>query len=80
MYLNWFRFLIPIGGLLVIIDRLHGFSVTIPRFFKDMCVNTFFSCTARLRNSLPVECFPLTFDLNVFKCRISRHLLSLGSF
>ena len=43
-------------------DRLHNFSVTIPRFYKD--VNNFFPCTARLWNYLPIEFFPLTYDLS----------------
>ena len=59
-------------------DRLHDFSVTIPRCYKD--VNSFFPGTARLWNSLPIECFPLTYDLNSFKSRINRHLLTVGSF
>ena len=50
--------------------RLHCFSVTIPRCY----VNSFFPCTARLWNSLPKECFPLTYDLNGFKSRLNRHL------
>ena len=45
-------------------DRLHGFSVTIPRCYKDVYVNCFFPRTARVWNSLPLECFPLTYDLN----------------
>ena len=44
-------------------DRLDDFSVTIPRCYKDVYVNSFFPRTARLRNSLPIECFPLTYDL-----------------
>ena len=51
-------------------DRLHDFSVTIPRCYKDVCVNSFFPRTARLWNSLPIECFPLTYDLSGFKSRI----------
>ena len=47
-------------------DRLHDFSVTIPRCYKDVYVSSFFSRTARLWNSLPVECFPLTYDLEVY--------------
>ena len=43
-------------------DRLHDFSVTIPRCYKDVYVNSFFPCTARLWNSLPIECFHLPFD------------------
>ena len=60
-------------------DRLHDFSVTIPRCYKDVYVNSFFPHTARLWNSLSIECFPLTYDLNGFKSRINRHLLAVGS-
>ena len=63
-------------------DRLHDFSLffTIPRCYKDVYLNSFFPCTARLWNSLPIECFPLTFDFSSFKCRIIRYLLTVGSF
>ena len=61
-------------------DRLHDFSVTIPRYNKDVYVNNFFPRTAKLWNSLPIECFPLTYDLSGFKARINRHLLTVGSF
>ena len=61
-------------------DRLHDFSVTIIRCYKDVSVNSFFPRTARLWNSLPVECFPLTYDLRRFKSRINRDLLTAGSF
>ena len=46
-------------------DRLH-FSVTIPRCYKYVYVNSFFPRTARLWNYLPIECFPMTYDLNGF--------------
>ena len=59
---------------------LHDFSVTIPRCYKDVYVNIFFPRTAKLRNSLPIQCFPLTNDLHGFKSRINRHLLTVGSF
>ena len=61
-------------------DRLHDFSVTIPRCYKDVYVNSFFPRTAELWNSLPIECFPLTYDLSGFKSRINRHLLTVVSF
>ena len=61
-------------------DRFHDFSVTIPRSCKDVCVNIFFPRTGRLWNSLPIECFPLTYDLNGFKFRISRHLFNYRFF
>ena len=60
-------------------DRLHDFSVTIPRCYKDVYVNSFFLRTAKLWNSLPIECFPLTYDLIGFKSRINRHLLTVSS-
>ena len=62
-------------------DRLHDSSVTIPRCYKDVYVNSFFPHTAILWNSLPMECFPLTCDvLNGFKPKINKHLLTVGSF
>ena len=61
-------------------DRLHDFSVTIPRCYKDVYVNSFFPGTAGLWISLPIECFPLAYDLSGFKFRISRHLLTVDSF
>ena len=61
-------------------DILHDFSVTIPRCYKDVYVNSFFPRTARLWTSLPIECFPLTYDFSSFKCRINRYLLTVGSF
>ena len=47
-------------------DRLPDFSLSIPRCYKDVYVNSFFPHTARLWNSLPIKCFPLTYDLNWF--------------
>ena len=61
-------------------DRLHYFSVTIPKCYKDVYVNSFFPRTARLWNSLPIECFPLNYDLSGFKSRINRHFLAVGFF
>ena len=61
-------------------DRLHDFSISIPRCYKDVYVNSFFPRMAQLWNSLPVECFPLTYDHGGFKSRINRHLLTVGSF
>ena len=55
-------------------DRLNDFSVTIPRCYKGVYVNSFFPCTARVWDYLPIECFPLTYDLSGFKSRIKRHL------
>ena len=61
-------------------DRLHDFSVTIPRCYKDVYVNSFFPHTARLWNSLPIESFPLTYDLSGFKSTVNRYFLTVGSF
>ena len=61
-------------------DGLHDISVTIPKCYKDVYVNNFFPRTAKLWNSLPIECVPLTYDLSGFKSRINRHLLTVGSF
>ena len=61
-------------------DRLHDFSVTIPTSYKDVYVNSFFPRTAKFWDSLPIECFPLTYDLSGFESRINRHLLTVGSF
>ena len=57
---------------------LHDFSATIPRCYKDAYVYSFFPHTARLWNFLPIECSPLTYNLNGFKSRINRHLLTVG--
>ena len=61
-------------------DRLLDFSVTIPRCYKDVYVNSFFPRTTKLWNSLPIGFFPLTYGLSGFKSRINRHLLTVGSF
>ena len=61
-------------------DKLHDVSVTISRCYKDVYVNSFFSHAARHLNSLPIERFPLTYNLNGFQSTISRHLLTVGSF
>ena len=47
-------------------DKLHDFPVTTLRCYKDVYVNSFFPRTARLWNSLPIECFPLTYNLKWF--------------
>ena len=61
-------------------DRLHDFTVTIPRCNKDVYVNSVFPRTANLWNSLAIECFPFTYDISGFKSRINRHLLTVVSF
>ena len=66
-------------GLVVILIDSTIFTVTIPRCYKSVYVNSFFHHTARCWNSLPIEFFPLTYDLSGFKSRINRHLLTVGS-
>ena len=61
-------------------ERLHDFSITIARYYKDVYVNSFFPRTAKLWNSLRIECFPLTYDVGGFTSRINRLLLNVGSF
>ena len=61
-------------------DRLHDFSVNIPRCYKDVYIKSYFPRAARLWNSLFIEYFPLTYDLNCFKSRVNRYLLIVGSF
>ena len=61
-------------------DRLRDFSVAIPRCYIEVYVNSFFPRTAKLWNSLPIECFPLTYDLSGFISKINRHPLTVGSF
>ena len=61
-------------------NSLHAFSVTIPRCYKDVYVNSLFPFTFRLGNSLSIECFPVIYDLNGFKSRINRHFLTVASF
>ena len=64
--LSFFR-----GRATYYVDRLHDFSVTIPRCYKNVYVYSLFPRTAKLWNSLPTECFPLTYDLSGFKSRIN---------
>ena len=59
-------------------DTFHDFSVTISKCYRDAHVNSFFPRTAKLWNSLSIECFPLSYDLSGFKSRINRHLLTTG--
>ena len=71
-WLNWFHFLILEGGLLVIlIDCMIFLSAFL--HVKRMSMPTV-SFLTRLRfwTSLPIECFPLTYDLSGFKPRINR--------
>ena len=62
-------------------NRLHEFSVTTPKYYKDVYVNCSFPRTARLWNSFPKESFSLTYNLNgFFKSWGNRHLFFFGLF
>ena len=45
-------------------ERLHDLSFTIPICYKNLFVNSFFPRIVSLQNSLPAECFHLTYYLN----------------
>ena len=78
-WLNWFHFLILEGGLLVIlIDCMIFLSPFLGATKMSLCQQ--FSRTAIFWNSLTIELFPLTYDLNGFMSRINRHLSTVGSF
>ena len=61
-------------------DRLHDFTAIIPKQNDDNCVYSSFLCAAKLWNFFPVECFPLTYDLNSFRSTVTGHLSFLGHF
>ena len=61
-------------------DRLHDFPVIITKCYNHVFANSFFHLTARLWNFLPIECFPLSYDLARFISRINRHLSYIDSF
>ena len=61
-------------------DRSHDFSVTIPICYKDVFVNSFFPRTPRLLIFFHIECYPLAYNLNCFKSRTNKHLITVGSF
>ena len=60
-------------------DRLDDFSFIITRCYRGVYVSSFFPRKARLWTSLPIEGFPLPYDLSGFKSRINIHLLAVGS-
>ena len=60
-------------------EGLHDFAVSIPRTNKGIYANSFFPRTAKIWNSLPADCFPLTYDLTQFKTNVNKYLASLSS-
>ena len=65
-YLSELAVLVPLphfhGRSTCYSNRIYDFSVIIPRCYKNVYVNSFFSLTARIWKYLPVECFPLTYS------------------
>ena len=57
--------------------RLQDFSLTIPGCYKDVYLNSFFLLTLRPRNSLPAECFPLSYDLNDLKDTLKTYIYNV---
>ena len=55
-------------------------SVTNTRFTRMSMSTISFHVQLDCGIFLPIECFPLTYDLYGFKSRINRHLLTVGSF
>ena len=58
--LNCFHFLIFMGGPLCILEGCMTFSVTIPRYYKDVNVTIIYLCMVRLKL---FACRMLSFDL-----------------
>ena len=54
----------------------HPFTVSVPKANTVRYSNSFFPHTAALWNSLPVSCFPLSYNLSQFKRNVNRHLSS----
>ena len=79
-WLNWFHFLILEGALLAILIYCMICLSPFPYIKRMPMPTVFFPHTARPWNSLPIDCFPLIYDLKGFKSRIIRHILSVGSF
>ena len=78
-WVNWFHFLLVDGGLLVILIDCIIFLLPLLDVTR-MSISTVYPRTAGLWNSLPIECFPLNYNLNGFKSRIKKCLLTVGSF
>ena len=60
-------------------DRQHDF-LSHSYVLKNIHAISFFLHAARLQNLLLARCFPLTYDLNISKSSINRHLPFLDSF
>ena len=47
--------------------------------FKNVYFNSFFAPIAMLQNSLPAECFHLTYDLSIICKEVTAHLFRASS-
>ena len=54
----------------------HPFTVQLPSCNKHFYSTSFFPRTSDLWNSLPSSCFPPSYDLQIFKCKVHHHLSS----
>ena len=78
---NWFHFVFLNGGLLVIkIDCIIFLSPFIDVTRISISTVSFLAQQTLSLHILPIECFTLNYDLSGIKFRISRHLLTVGSF
>ena len=68
-----------LGLLVILIDFMIFLSLFLDFTSMDVSVNSFFCYKTKLWISLPIECFPLTYDLNGFKSALKRHLLTVDS-
>ena len=78
-WLNWFHFFfLEVGLLIILIDCIIFLSPFLDVMRMSMSTVYFF---AHLDSGiLPLECFPLTYDLSSFKSKINKHLLAVSSF
>ena len=68
-WINWFHFLfLEDDQHVVLIDCMIFLSPFLE--VTRMSISSFFPCTARLWNSLPIKCFPLAYNVNGLKSRI----------
>ena len=75
-WLKQFHFLILVGGLIIILIDCIIFCYY-SQVLNDVYVNSFFQQADRLWNSLPIECFPLIYDLNGFQSTINSSTFKL---
>ena len=67
------------GGPCRYSNRVHDFSVNIPRSHKEAYVSSTFSYTVGLLNSLHAKLFLLIYDLNGFTSRVNLQISFFSS-